>query len=421
LEGLSVTRKQELLLHKKQDELAHSEEYSGSEPLTDFSSVGKATDLSRLNFNWTERDLPERARTKHVHRLHPYLGKFVPQLVEIFLRKFRPSTVYDPFLGSGTTLVEANVLGIAGVGTDVSIFNCLLSRVKTTRYDMEKVRRAVLGALSQVEARAEQSGDQKSLFPITANDFPRGASNAVGDYLRSWYSPKALQDLLNYRAVIDDHDYPDLLRIVLSRAARSSRLTKHFDLEFPKRPQTEPYDCHKHRRICHPTVDSLGFLRRYSLDALRRIEEFAAIRTNARVSVLHEDARRVRLPKVDLLITSPPYLGLIDYHEQHRYAYELLGLDRRDDAEIGAASKGRSRSAREDYLRQIAEVFENARRQMKRGATAVVIVADSEGFYTDMAAKVGFREEGRLRRHVNRRTGRRSSDFFEEVLIWRCA
>ena len=38
-----------------------------------------------LELSWSEAELPERERTKHVHRLHPYLGKFVPQLVEVFL------------------------------------------------------------------------------------------------------------------------------------------------------------------------------------------------------------------------------------------------------------------------------------------------------------------------------------------------
>ena len=52
------------------------------------SSVNPETPLSSLNLNWREKDLPERERTKHVHRLHPYLGKFIPQLVEIFLRKY---------------------------------------------------------------------------------------------------------------------------------------------------------------------------------------------------------------------------------------------------------------------------------------------------------------------------------------------
>src|SRR5262245_8172982 len=60
--------------------------------------------------SWSEAELPEHQRTKHVHRLHPYLGKFVPQLVEVFLRRlFEPgSRVLDPFAGSGTTLVECS-------------------------------------------------------------------------------------------------------------------------------------------------------------------------------------------------------------------------------------------------------------------------------------------------------------------------
>src|SRR3954471_2841108 len=86
-----------------------------------------------LALSWSEDELPQVKRTKHVHRLHPYLGKFIPQLVEVFLRRhFTPrDCVYDPFVGSGTTLVEANAFGAASVGCDVSAFNCLLSRVKT--------------------------------------------------------------------------------------------------------------------------------------------------------------------------------------------------------------------------------------------------------------------------------------------------
>jgi hypothetical protein len=86
------------------------------------------TPLDSLNLNWKERDLPEKERTKHVHRLHPYLGKYIPQLVEIFLRRFFSpgETVLDPFVGSGTTLVQANELGINAIGYDVSAFNILL-------------------------------------------------------------------------------------------------------------------------------------------------------------------------------------------------------------------------------------------------------------------------------------------------------
>jgi DNA modification methylase len=80
-----------------------------------------------LELSWSEAELPERERTKHVHRLHPYLGKFVPQLVEVLLRRhFRlRGRVLDPFAGCGTTLVQALESGLSATGVDVAPFNCL--------------------------------------------------------------------------------------------------------------------------------------------------------------------------------------------------------------------------------------------------------------------------------------------------------
>ena len=79
----------------------------------------------------------ERVRTKHVHRLHPYLGKYVPQLVEELFRRHVPvrGRVLDPFAGSGTTLVQALESGHDSVGVDIAAFNCLLMRVKTGSHD----------------------------------------------------------------------------------------------------------------------------------------------------------------------------------------------------------------------------------------------------------------------------------------------
>ena len=55
-----------------------------------------------LELSWSEQQLPERERTKHVHRLHPYLGKFVPQLVEALLGRYVAAggRVLDPFADS---------------------------------------------------------------------------------------------------------------------------------------------------------------------------------------------------------------------------------------------------------------------------------------------------------------------------------
>ena len=69
--------------------------YSTIEKPTDPEEVISRTPLEELNLNWREKDLPEKIRTKHVHRLHPYLGKYIPQLVEIFLRKSNTSLTLE--------------------------------------------------------------------------------------------------------------------------------------------------------------------------------------------------------------------------------------------------------------------------------------------------------------------------------------
>ena len=85
--------------------------------------------------------------------------------------------------------------------------------------------------------------------------------------------------------------------------------------------------------------------------------------------MLHGDARELELGgPYDGVVTSPPYPGLIDYHEQHRYAYELLGLDDRRERELGAAARGTSKAAIEEYTAGIAAVLARSRAALRRGA-----------------------------------------------------
>ena len=378
------------------------------QPLTDFASVKPETPLDTLNLNWRERDLPEYQRTKHVHRLHPYLGKFIPQLVEIFLRKYKPSLVYDPFAGSGTTLVEANALGIDSVGTDISAFNVLLSKVKTADYDIPLLEKEIYDILKRLDTyKSKFSKDEKvnKLF------------STKNDYIKKWFAPNTQKELLCYSRLIKDYTYQDLLRIVLSRSARSARLVTHFDLDFPKEPQTKPYQCYKHQRTCQPVEDAYKFLSRYTIDTLDRVKEFSKIKTKAKVVVNHGDSREVELPNgIDMVFTSPPYIGLIDYHEQHKYAYELLGLKNNEIREIGPAKNGQSQQAKSDYIKGINDVLLHTRDYMAKNALALIVVNDKYKLYKSEAA--GFKEIGRVERHVNRRTGRREGAFYESILIW---
>jgi hypothetical protein len=357
-----------------------------------------------LDLSWSEAELPERERTKHVHRLHPYHGKFIPQLVEVLLDRYLAlgDRVLDPFAGSGTTLVQALESGLDATGVDIAAFNCLLMRVKTAPYDL-----AELGE----ELRAAR-----------VESLPQRGARASG-YLRAWYAPRAAAELVGFRELIPEYRHGDVMRVILSRAARSARRAAHFDLEAPKAPQRTEYWCHKHRRECRPVDSAAGFLRRYTLDTVARIEAFAHVRDAEReATVLHGDARELDLAgPYDGILSSPPYPGLIDYHEQHRYAYELLELDDRREREIGAAAAGTSLASLEAYRAGIAAVLERAAAALRPDAPVLVVVNDRRDLYPEILERAGLHLEARLRRHVNRRTGRRAGEYFEDVLVARAS
>jgi hypothetical protein len=242
------------------------------------------------------------------------------------------------------------------------------------------------------------------------------------DWLARWYAPQALDELLAYRAALDaaSPDAAEVGQIVLSRAARSARLTSHFDLDFPTKPVREPYYCHKHKRTCRPVEEAWKFLSRYTQDTIRRLRAFALVRTGEPVHVLHEDSRLAMLPlRPDGVITSPPYPGLIDYHEQHRYAYELLRLQDRRDDEIGPAVRGTSRAALDAYVTGMSEVFSSVSKALPCNAPVIVVVNDSRGLYPQILERSGLELEDTILRHVNRRTGRRAGEFYESILVCR--
>jgi len=96
---------------------------------------GKPTDYFKIIQN---------NRTKSVnqyltHWIYPYKGKFHPQMIRALLNIIEleeGDTVFDPFIGSGTTAVEAQLLGINCIGIDVSPLCVLQSKVKTESIDI---------------------------------------------------------------------------------------------------------------------------------------------------------------------------------------------------------------------------------------------------------------------------------------------
>ena len=447
-----------------------------------------------LNWRLSFSEYKEKERTKHVHRLHPYKGKFIPQLVEYFLDgrtdEFKKEVyfregdiVLDPFCGSGTTLVQANELGMHAVGIDVSLFNCMIANAKVEKHDVVAVAEAVreltmkleifqearsnldferelleeLGKFNsehfpspeyrrkvgkgEIEEKTYASEKEKDFLPVYRSLAKKHRiKTRQGDedsFLGKWFLPSVREEIdFLFRELerLGDEDVKKILRVVLSRVTRSCRATTHADLGTLKEPVTETYYCKKHGKMCKPIFSVAGWWKRYTEDTLKRLNEFGKIRTETFQRCLAGDSRRIdvfgemkkRDPgfgkllskrKIGGIFSSPPYVGLIDYHEQHAYAYEIFGFGREDELEIGPLFKGQGKEARDSYAAGIAEVLGNCGKYMRKDYDVFLVANDKHDLYPDIAARAGMEIVNRFERPVLNRVEKDRSTVYAETIF----
>lgn len=223
-----------------------------------------------------------------------------------------------------------------------------------------------------------------------------------------------------------------ILTIILSRTVRSCRATTHADLGTLKEPVTITYFCKKHGKICKPLFSILSWWNRYSIDTINRLSEFKKLKTGTQQTCLTGDsktinilsalerknpdfAKKLKLKKIKGIFSSPPYVGLINYHEQHAYAYDLFGFNRKDEFEIGPLFKGQGRQARESYVEGIAKVLLNSKKYMQKDYNVFLVANDKYGLYPKIAELAGMKIVNQYKRPVLNRVEKDRTAYAEII------
>lgn len=256
------------------------------------------------------------------HGLHEYRGKFFPQLVRALLNTSgiqRKGVVLDPMCGSGTTLVEAILLGATGYGADMNPLSALLSSTKT----------AILSVPPDDLAREYESIKSDLLGGNTSTTAGSWLQSLPADdqrYLALWFSPQILADLDPIaRRVRDTAEGPvrALFSVCLSNILRRVSWQKTDDLRV--------------RKEVVPDAD-IDVVAEYVQDLSRTVRTILAFSYReapvhlGKAVVKEADARQAPrvfpslVGRVDAVITSPPYATALPYLDTDRLSLCYLGL-----------------------------------------------------------------------------------------------
>jgi hypothetical protein len=257
----------------------------------------------------------------HVHGFHTYAARLHPLVAARLVAKLsRPGEgVLDPFCGSGTVLVEARLAGRAAAGSDLNPLAVWLASFKAEGRG-SAWGPAFLAAARRVadhaeERRVKRLGPTRRYGPDDLDAFDRHVLLAL-DGVRNGIRLEPSADLRDDLALV--------LSSILVKLARRAADTS--SAVAPKRiAQTFP------ARLFVAKSEEL----------VARVSEVAPMLHPGPRPILHEgDARNLRwLPApAHLVVTSPPYPGVYDYHAHHALRLRWLGLDASafEEGELGS-------------------------------------------------------------------------------------
>lgn len=317
--------------------------------------------------------------------LFPWNGQFSPQLIHTFLEHYgqKGCKVLDPFMGSGTVLVESGRLGLAAFGAEINPAAYQMARAYALINSPLPDRQC---HLNEVEELLVSSFEHSPLFTPDATQLGNDAVKKQMLRLQDQQPDGPTRQLLETLIVLLDFYRDDLSDDRVLSRWKSLRATVE-KLPFSEHPVC-PINC---------------------------------------------DARSLPLPQgqIDLVVTSPPYINVFNYHQQYRASAEALGWDllRVARSEIGANRKHRQNRflTVTQYCWDMCLVLTELRRVSTTDARIIFVVGRESNvlktpfFNGDIVASIGTRcvglsAEARQERSFKNKFG---ATIFEDIIHFR--
>jgi len=376
---------------------------------------------SRLvSVDWDFAGRPSESPFSSIH-WHP--ARFASQIPATLIGLLtRPGeVVLDPFLGSGTTLVESQRLARSSIGIDVNPVACLLAEAKT----VPTRATAISGLVTTILGDANELLQGDLLAGSPAETCPSTVQAS------KWYTPEVRRDLARLWHQIASYGPRKKL---LAQAAFSALL-----LPVCKETRHWGYVCDNSTPRSRHGGDVLGTFGRV-LSGLSNAYKRRDAELRARqgpdfdvvaAQVVRGDCRKLLadMPSgsIDCVITSPPYFGVVDYVKAQRLSMEWFQheIEPIRLEEIGARSKRHRRTALQEYMDELRETFAAIRRVVRAGGYVALVFGESrsrDSVLDDVRSGLraaGFEIELDLNRRVSSQRRQAPSVRGEHLLVLR--
>lgn len=233
---------------------------------------------------------------KYTHSFFKYPCKFIPEIPRWGIKKYMPengNVIFDPFAGSGTTLLESKILGFDSCGTEIDPIAKKIIRVKTQTYTLDDLL-TIDRDFESIIFRLRTKYDGIPAFRPEINNLTHWFTNENLDILGK------LKYLISQLSNEKSKTFLELVFISIIKAVSQA------DDSSPK-----PYVSRKVVKVAPNALEKyIMVYKKYRKD----LDEYANLHLKNKVRIVDGDALFTKEKFIaDLAITSPPYINAFDY------------------------------------------------------------------------------------------------------------